>query len=154
MQFIKSGKVFSPYSTKFLLFFTLAVLSLNVWVAVALIFLVYRPQLWLILSCTIPLGLLDVFLIGSFITLTIHTRQQLRQQYDIEEQIFPGAEDIVIGTWCSCCSISQMGRHNADYETYREQILSPTGLPRHLESIVPKHIYNDGSKGNESVYSF
>jgi len=155
MQLMTKGKIVSPFGTKFLIFYILALLSLNAWTAVALIFVVNRPQLWLVLSCTIPLGLLDLFVIGTFIAKTIKTRKAIREFFDIEEQNCRGSEDVILGVFCSCCSISQMGRHTADYQTYRENFLSPTGLPRQLEMIVPKHTYRKGaSEESMSIHSF
>ncbi len=152
---MSGGRIVSPFGTRFLIFFVLALISLNAWTAVALIFLVNKPQLWLILSCTIPLGLLDLFVFCTFIAKTIKTRKVIRECYDIEEQACHGSEDTILGIFCSCCSISQMGRHTADYETYRESFLSPTGLPRQLEMIVPIHTYSMNNVNIErSVHSF
>ena len=150
MQFWDTGKAFSPYGTKFLIFFTLAVLSVNVWTFIALVYLVETPELWLILTCTIPMGTLDLFLIWTFIRMAIKTRKAIRERFGIQEQNCSEYEDTLIGVFCSCCSISQMGRHTADFDTYREQFLSPTGLPRNLEYLVPKQSY-EGSINEESV---
>jgi len=74
---------------------------------------------------------------------------------ELGAQIQAGWRDVMIGIFCSCCSISQMGRHTADYKTYREQWLSTTGLPRHLETIVPKHTFTEMTDADDSsLYTF
>jgi Cys-rich protein (TIGR01571 family) len=154
MQLLSEGEMSSPaLGTKFLIFFTIALLSLNAWTVVALIFIVNSPQLWLILSCTIPLGLLDIFVVGTLIMKTIKTRKAVREYFDIEEQNCNGSEDAFLGFFCACCTISQMGRHTADYATYREDIFSPTGLPRKLEMIVPTQTIKDRDS-EQSIHSF
>lgn len=154
LQLKTKGKIFSPYGAKFLIFFSLAVVSLNAWTAVALFYIVNSPQLWLILTCTVPLGMLDMYLVGTFIVSTIDTRKAVVAHYDIEEQKSDVSRNVALGMFCSCCSISQMGRHTADYGTYRENILSPTGLPRQLEMIVPKHTYSENEDNVRSRNSF
>lgn len=95
-----------------------------------------------------------MYLVGTFIVSTIDTRKAVVAHYDIEEQKSDVSRNVALGMFCSCCSISQMGRHTADYGTYREHILSPTGLPRQLEMIVPKHTYSENEDNVRSRYSF
>ena len=35
--------------------------------------------------------------------------------------------------WCSCCTVAQMARHTADYETYAARCCSDTGLPPNVQ---------------------
>ncbi len=49
-----------------------------------------------------------------------------------------------------------MGRHTADYNTFREVKLSSTGLPSNLEvlvPLVPKRNYEE-EENDDSVYTF
>lgn len=150
--FFKSGKAYSQYSPKFLLFFTVSVISLNIWTVIALTLVVNQPELWVILTSSIPLGLLDLFLLCNFFSMVIRTRREVRETFQIQERRNNDRawKDILVGMFCSCCSISQMGRHTADYKTYREQWLSTTGLPRHLEKIVPKHSLKESTYDDDS----
>lgn len=68
--------------------------------------------------------------------LIIRTRQSIRKVYEIPEEHMEGCEDILLSVWCSCCTIGQMMRHTADYDTFRAVWFSDTGLPRHIE-VVP-----------------
>ena len=102
--------------------------------------------------------------------MTVRTRREIKEKFQIpakhgtgrfdsdselEANLRVGWRDAMIGTFCSCCSISQMGRHTADYKTYREQWLSTTGLPRHLETIVPKHTFTEMTDADDSsMYTF
>eukprot|EP00584_Thalassiosira_punctigera_P001777 CAMPEP_0172541746 /NCGR_PEP_ID=MMETSP1067-20121228/12510_1 /TAXON_ID=265564 ORGANISM="Thalassiosira punctigera, Strain Tpunct2005C2" /NCGR_SAMPLE_ID=MMETSP1067 /ASSEMBLY_ACC=CAM_ASM_000444 /LENGTH=295 /DNA_ID=CAMNT_0013327849 /DNA_START=78 /DNA_END=965 /DNA_ORIENTATION=- len=68
--------------------------------------------------------------------LICQTRQLLRARYDIPEQSCQGCEDCCCAYWCSCCTVAQMARHTADYETYVGVCCSDTGLPPHAPEIV------------------
>ena len=102
--------------------------------------------------------------------MTVRTRREIKENFQIPAKhgsgrcdsdsevganLRLGWRDAMIGIFCPCCSISQMGRHTADYKTYREQWLSTTGLPRHLETIVPKHTFTEMTDADDSsVYTF
>lgn len=68
--------------------------------------------------------------------LIIKTRNHIRSKYSIPEQNCRGCEDICCAFWCSCCTVAQMSRHTADYETYTGLCCSETGQGRHAPSIV------------------
>ena len=71
-----------------------------------------------------------------FITVVCKTRRHIRNRYGIPEQSCHGCEDCCCAYWCMCCTVSQMARHTADYETYAGLCCSETGLPGHTPSIV------------------
>ncbi len=145
MEFIKTGHVHSSYGVRFLLFLTVAVVSVNAWTLIALFIIIGNPPLWLILVSGIPVAILDLLMIVSLILKTISTRRQVKILFDIEEGSSQNlAKDIAIGVFCSCCAISQMGRHTADYSTFREQTFSSTGLPKRLEKLIPVHTFKQG----------
>ena len=66
----------------------------------------------------------------------IRTRQAIRSKYAIPEQSFPGCEDAVCAVYCGCCTIMQMSRHTADYDTYEAQCCSEDGLPSNDNTMV------------------
>ena len=70
------------------------------------------------------------------VTLICKTRRHIRETYSIPEQQCHGCEDCCCSYWCSCCTIAQMARHTGDYETYRGDCCSETGMPSHAPSIV------------------
>ena len=64
------------------------------------------------------------------------TQKHICSKYGIPEQQCVGCEDCCCSVWCSCCTVAQMARHTADYETYAGLCCSETGLPPHAPSIV------------------
>jgi len=136
LKFLETGNVEIGSEAKYLFVFHFIVFMINIWTFITLFFIISQPDLWLILSCAIPVGLLDFVIVCSFLMTTIKTRRELRKNYNIEDT-FRGTKEIGLVTFCSCCVVSQMGRHTADYSTFRESALSATGLPRHLEVLVP-----------------
>ena len=65
-----------------------------------------------------------------------HTRAVVRAHYSIpERQACRGCEDICCAVFCSCCTISQMMRHTADYAIYPAE-WTDTGLPAHAPLTV------------------
>ena len=64
------------------------------------------------------------------------TRYRIRSRYGIPEQDCRGCEDCCCACWCSCCTVSQMARHTADYDSYAAKCCSETGLGRNAPSIV------------------
>ncbi len=64
------------------------------------------------------------------------TRYRIRSRYGIPEQDCRGCEDCCCAFWCHCCTVSQMARHTADYDSYAAQCCSETGLVRNAPSIV------------------
>ncbi|KAL3756088.1 hypothetical protein ACHAWU_009390 [Discostella pseudostelligera] len=64
-----------------------------------------------------------------FILITVaRTRWRIRSKYSIPEKNCRGCEDCCCAFWCTCCTLSQMARHTADYETYAARCCSETGL--------------------------
>ena len=65
-----------------------------------------------------------------------NTRRYIRRKYAIREQTCKGMEDFCCAFWCHCCTIAQMARHTADYDTYNASCCSETGLPPAAPAIV------------------
>lgn len=63
-----------------------------------------------------------------FLIVTCKTRAHLRRTYNIPETSCNGCEDCCCAYWCGCCTLAQMARHTADYETYPAACCSETGL--------------------------
>jgi Cys-rich protein (TIGR01571 family) len=64
------------------------------------------------------------------------TRGRIRSRYGIPERRCRGCEDCCCAFWCSCCTVSQMARHTADYENYAALCCGETGLSPNAPSIV------------------
>lgn len=79
--------------------------------------------------------LMIVFAIFTMI-LVYRTRKHIREKYSIPEQNCKGCEDCCCAYFCTCCTVAQMARHTADYETYAGLCCSETGMPPHAPSIV------------------
>jgi Cys-rich protein (TIGR01571 family) len=88
------------------------------------------------LIATMPLIGMDVVLLFYFIYMVAFTRATIRREYGISESRCRGCEDSCMAVFCTCCTIGQMGRHTADYETYRSYCCTDTGLARHIEVMV------------------
>jgi len=77
------------------------------------------------------------FFFGIFIiTLVAKLRNRIRSKYGIPEEQCAGCEDCCCSFWCNCCTVAQMARHTADYDTYAGLCCSETGMPPHAPSIV------------------
>ena len=73
------------------------------------------------------------------LVLGFRTRWHVRQRYGIPEQdcdCGAGVEDSLVTLACFPCSVAQMARHTADYETYDAQCCSPTGLSAYAPPSV------------------
>lgn len=68
-----------------------------------------------------------------FILMVVRTRRQIRKKYNI-----PGncCHDCCAAVLCNCCTVSQMMRHTADYDTYRAVCCSETGMCAGAPAIV------------------
>lgn len=73
---------------------------------------------------------------GYYMIIFVKTRMALRRKYAIPEQACSGCEDFMCGCCCSCCSISQMARHTADYDKYPGQCCTENGLPPDAPAII------------------
>ncbi|KAL7552234.1 hypothetical protein ACHAWF_015470 [Thalassiosira exigua] len=76
------------------------------------------------------------------INLTRKVRESIRNKYQIPEETCIGLEDCLCATCCMPCAICQMGRHTADFDTYRATCCTRTGLPRQVE-LAPVTFYED-----------
>jgi Cys-rich protein (TIGR01571 family) len=75
------------------------------------------------------------FLYG--IIITIKTRYYIRNKYAIRAQdCGESLEDCCCSFWCHGCTICQMARHTADYDTYSARCCSSTGLGPNAPAIV------------------
>jgi len=66
----------------------------------------------------------------------MNTRFFTRTKYQIPEERCHGFEDLCCALWCSCCTVAQIARHTGEYETYRSECFSSTGLPNDAPAIV------------------
>lgn len=81
--------------------------------------------------------LLVVISFGVFLIYIItKTRGHIRMKYRIPEAGCHGCEDCCCAFWCTCCTVAQMGRHTADYDTYAGLCCSETGQPPHVPSVI------------------
>ena len=76
-----------------------------------------------------------VFAIFTWIIVS-RTRKRIRSKYSIPTKNCGECEDLCCAFWCTCCALSQMARHTADYETYAARCCSETGLSQNAPSIV------------------
>lgn len=73
-------------------------------------------------------------LYGSFLmiytlVLMYRTRRAIRERYDIpDETTCRVTNDCCCSFWCGCCTISQMARHTADYDTSPAHYCTKTGV--------------------------
>lgn len=70
------------------------------------------------------------------LVLVIRTRSLVREKYAIREEHCAGCEDCCCSYFCGCCTIAQMARHTADYDTYPAACCTKTGLPPNIPGIV------------------
>lgn len=75
------------------------------------------------------------FLLYLMIT-GIRARRFIRNKYAIPEQCCGECEDCCCIFWCKCCTLAQMARHTADYDTYAARCCTKSGLPPHVPEIV------------------
>lgn len=88
------------------------------------------------LIATMPLLGMDVVLLFYFVYMVALTRETIRREFGIGENRCRDCEDACLAVFCTCCTIGQMGRHTADYETYRAYCCTDTGLAKHIEVMV------------------
>ncbi len=75
------------------------------------------------------------------VVIMARTRRSIRSRYGIPEQTCCGCEDCCCAYWCSCCTVSQMARHTADYDNYPALCCSETGLLPNAPSIVWRRVF-------------
>mmetsp|Transcript_57336 Transcript_57336/g.121661 ORF Transcript_57336/g.121661 Transcript_57336/m.121661 type:complete len:712 (-) Transcript_57336:221-2356(-) len=88
------------------------------------------------------LALFNLFVLLYMVNLTRKVRESIRNKYQIPEETCVGLEDCLCATFCMPCAICQMGRHTADFDTYRATCCTKTGLPRQVE-LAPVTFYED-----------
>jgi len=105
-----------------------------------------------ILTLLIPILLLDVGCIIYFYMLLISTRKIIRKSFDIPQEQCATCSDIFPSLCFTCCTISQMGRHTAEYRTYRSMCCTDTGLPMHVDTIsLQDAVVSSNNKNNGVV---
>ena len=67
----------------------------------------------------------------AFCHVVSKSRKQVRVGYNIPETSCEGCEDTLVSVLCTPCTIAQMMRQTADYDTYRAIWFSESGLPNH-----------------------
>jgi Cys-rich protein (TIGR01571 family) len=82
------------------------------------------------------LSLLNFAFTILLVVIMARARIRIRSRYGIPERTCHGGEDCCCAFWCSCCTISQMARHTADYENYPARCCSETGLSPNAPLIV------------------
>ena len=69
-----------------------------------------------------------------------HTRCShfVRSKYAIPENDScpTGCEDGCCAFWCPCLTVAQMMRHTTEYDTYRAECFSSSGLPDHVPALI------------------
>jgi PLAC8 family len=95
------------------------------------------PGTWYYVVCAVDDMLWYMYLAFSVVVLR-NTRSHLRKRYAIpeSEQCPTGCEDVCCSIFCPCFVVAQMMRHTADYDSYRGQCCSETGLPLSAPEIV------------------
>jgi Cys-rich protein (TIGR01571 family) len=104
---------------------------------------------------TCPLVGLDIILLVYFLCMVVRTRKTVRNEFGIPELRCNGHEDLCMALFCTCCTIAQMGRHTADYETFQSYCCTDTGLANHVEVKLPSEFFHDPENGmtNNSRFS-
>ena len=82
------------------------------------------------------LNLLSIMFYVFKLVILTKIRKRIRSKYSIPAKDCGNCEDFCCSLWCPCCSLSQMARHTADYETYAARCCSETGLSPNVPSIV------------------
>jgi Cys-rich protein (TIGR01571 family) len=85
------------------------------------------------------LGFRSLVGLGTFLYVLIariRTRAYIRNKYAIPEQYCSGCDDCCLSFWCGCCTTAQMLRHTADYDTYRAECCSDTGISLQAPNVV------------------
>merc|ERR1719291_736732 len=97
----------------------------------------------------VPVMVFNAFFLMYLMYLTKSVRESIRNKYQIPEENCEGncegVEDCMCATFCMPCAICQMGRHTADFDTYRATCCTSTGLPRQVE-LAPVTFYEDQYK--------
>jgi len=95
----------------------------------------------------VALGLVNAFMLLFSIYAVARTRGEIRSKFRIPAMLTCGGgktEDYLCATFCMPCTITQMGRHTADFDTYRAVCCSGTGLPSNVD-VVPEPLSSQGA---------
>ena len=96
-----------------------------------------QQSIYLYAFAAIPLLALDLSLFFYIVFLTMRARKEIRREFNIPALRCGRYEDFCISFWFLSCTMAQMGRHTADYDTYRAACCTDTGLPNHVEVKLP-----------------
>jgi len=139
MQITSRGERSATYKAQLtvgsVLGFTAALFLLN---GMFVYIMIRQPQLPLLIICSVPTLLLDLSVLSYFYSILVKIRRNIREEYNIPETRCRGCEDATVSLCFTCCALAQIGRHTADYSTYRGTCCSDTGLPDHVEPNVFK----------------
>lgn len=134
----------SRFRVKQAVWLTVGVITIHLMYAIPIF--IRAPQNFnLYAVSSIPLMVMDLGILIYFWFLMARTRRAMREEYDIPEIHcrWLGCEDACLAVACTTCTLSQMGRHSADYTTYRAMCCSDTGLPNHVEVKLPSDPMNE-----------
>jgi len=135
----------SRFKVKQTLWLTVGVILVHILYAVP-VFIRSPQNVTLYVLSFLPLMTMDIGLVTYFWYLVARTRKAMRDEYDIPQihcKCGCGAEDACMAVFCSACTLAQMGRHTADYTTYRSMCCTDTGLPNHVEVKLPSDPMNE-----------
>jgi len=92
---------------------------------------------WFDYSDATPIIAINVFIYLLTVIVVTNTRKQVREKCEISDDC-PG-EDFCKTITCMPCTIAQMGRHTADYDSFPGYCCSKTGLPENVSIIAPSN---------------
>ena len=81
----------------------------------------------------------DLICFIFFTVILSRVRKNVRIKYSIPESgtCAPDWEDLCCSLLCTFCTLTQLLRHTADYDTYRALCCSANGLPTHVKLPLP-----------------
>lgn len=97
-----------------------------------LVAMLWSPRVVVSIFAATIFGLTNAPALFAFIYVVVQTRRSIRAAEQIPEERCEGCEDLLISVWCTPCTVAQMMRQTADYDTYRAVWFSESGLPNHL----------------------
>ena len=89
-------------------------------------------------------AILNLFMVGFVIFVTQSTRSFLREKYMIREERCFDLEDLCCAVTCLPCTVAQMARHTANYNTYEAVCCSKTGLPKGVKVDKDESVKDGG----------
>jgi len=75
---------------------------------------------------------INIIFMSYTIYIAIKTRMRIREMYFIPDGRCIAFEDFCCTLLCPVLTITQMGRHTADFSTFRSMCCTETGLPDHM----------------------